>query len=200
MPIYYIAPNDDNRVVSRSEGASAAKEAAGFVGVESALDLHPNDAVYNATSDEIEAVPEPTEAEALAAAKQTKQGYLLGVVNLFIAQKPDGKTRYDNNLKMNLIDWRGDIRDINADASATAGQIAWAAAALPLIESVKAWITAVQTAYLTDRKAAVAAAVDLEALEAVDVSYEWFEARYGLAGSVLADPDIYTSDIVAAGS
>ncbi len=138
---------------------------------------------------------EPT----LERAREIKHAELLANVNKFIAQKPDGKTRYDTNLKLNLLDWRDEIRDINADPSATAEQLAWAAAAQPLIDSVKAWIAAVQEAYLYDRKAALYGAADAAALEAVDVSYEWFEERYGLTGTVLADPDVYTSDIAGAG-
>lgn len=145
------------------------------------------------------AKPVPTAAEVLARARETALGELLISVNRFIAQKPDGKTRYDTNLKLNLLDWRDEIRDINADTSATTEQLAWAAAAGPLIASVKAWIKAVQDAYLYDRKAAISAAANLAALEAVDISYGWFEERYGLAGTVLADPDIYTSDITEAG-
>jgi hypothetical protein len=121
------------------------------------------------------------DAELLAEAKGRKQGELLVTVNNFIAVKPDGTTRYDTNLKLNVM---------------TAGiQAALAGQPKPSsVEAVEKWIAAVQSAYF-ERKAALGAATTLDELEAVDVSYDWFEARYGLAGSVLADPDVYTKDL-----
>ena len=125
-------------------------------------------------------------ADLLAAAKEAAQGELLATVNRFIEAKPDGKARYDTNLKLNLLQ--------AAMAAMAQGQSSPA----PVV-SVETWFAAVQQVYLYDRKQALADAADLTALEAVDISYEWFEARYGLTGTVLADPDVYTSDIAGAG-
>jgi len=126
-------------------------------------------------------VPIP-DAELLAEAQHAKQGVLLATVNNFIATKPDGTTRYDTNLKLNVM---------------TAGiQAALAGQPKPSpVTAVEDWIAAVQAAYF-DRKAALAAATTLAELEAVDISYQWFEKRYGTGGNVLADPDVYTKDLV----
>lgn len=124
-----------------------------------------------------------TEADLLAVAKHKAQGILLVNVNRFIENKPTGETRYDQNLKLNLM-------QAAMDALA-AGQ------AVPApVTQVRTWISAVQSAYF-ERKQAVAAAVDLAALEAVDISYGWFEALYGVTGTLQPDPDVYTSAIVS---
>ncbi len=129
------------------------------------------------------AIPEPTAAEMLVAAKYKAQGNLLVNVNRFIEAKPTGETRYDQNLKLNLM-------QAAMDAMA-AGQ------AVPApVTQVRTWISTVQSAYF-ERKQAIAAAVDQSALDAVDISYGWFEALYGVEGTLQPDPDVYTSAIVS---
>lgn len=109
----------------------------------------------------------------LADAKTVKQGQLISNVNAFIERLPNGFPRYDVNLKLNLM--------------------VYGVGRSPATE-VYAWIQAVQGAYF-ERKAQIAAASDLAALDAVDVGYDWFESRYGVGGSVLPDPDVSTADL-----
>ena len=122
------------------------------------------------------------EDEILARARFAKQGELLATVNNFIAVKPDGTARYDTNLKLNLLQ--------SSLKAALQGK-----SPPPQVNEVDAWMSAVQSAYF-ERKAAIEAAADLAALEAVDISYQWFEQRYGTVGSVHPDPDIYTKDLL----
>ena len=123
-----------------------------------------------------------SQTELLAEAKFAKQGELLATVNEFIAVKPDGRHRYDDNLKHNL-EW------------ATLKALMQGTSPPPQVNEVDAWMSAVQSAYF-ERQAAIEAAATLEELEAVDISYQWFEHRYGTAGSVHPDPDIYTKDLM----
>ncbi len=123
-----------------------------------------------------------SQAELLAEAKFVKQGELLATVNNFIAVKPDGTARYDTNLKLNLLQ--------SSLKAALQGK-----SPPPQVNEVDAWMSAVQTAYF-ERKAALEAAADLAALKAVDISYQWFEARYGVSGSVHPDPDVYTKNLL----
>ncbi|RJX20441.1 MAG: hypothetical protein C4570_03780, partial [Ammonifex sp.] len=118
----------------------------------------------------------------LALAKEQKQAALLDTVQRFIQYKPDGRIRYDGDLKMNLI---------NAALVATMQQQAPPAAYV----SVSQWIAAVQAEYFT-LKAAVAAAADEAALAAVDISSERLEGLYGVEGTSLPDPDKSTADLI----
>lgn len=129
-----------------------------------------------------ELVPLP-DSEALAAAQLVRQGELLRVINHFIEAKPDGRVRYDTNLKFNLM---------QASMMAMAvGQSTPAA-----VTSAKDWISAVQGRYFV-LKAEIVAAATMAALEAIDLSYAALEAAYGVAGTVLADPDVTTADLAA---
>lgn len=120
-------------------------------------------------------------SEILAAAKLSRVKELSGVVNYFIAEKPDGQARYDNNLKLNLM---------KASMSAMAAGQATPAA----VSQVDAWIEAVQNRYFT-LKTEIEAATTVAGLASIDLSYAALEAAYGVAGTVLADPDIYTEDL-----
>lgn len=123
-------------------------------------------------------IPEET---LLVSAKGKSLGALLGTINRFITEKPDGQARYDNNLKLNLM---------KASMSAlAAGQTT-----PEPVAKVDAWIEAVQTQYFT-LKASIEAATTMAELEAIDLSYAALEAAYGVAGTVLADPDIYTRNL-----
>ncbi|MCB2187696.1 MAG: hypothetical protein KQJ78_14840 [Deltaproteobacteria bacterium] len=118
----------------------------------------------------------------LEARRAERQGELLAVVNRFIEAKPDGRTRYDTNLKLNVI-----MAGVNAMA---AGQAKPAAVA-----AVEAWIAAVQAEYFS-LKAALAAAATPEELDAVDLTCGRLEGLYGVAGSQAPDPDVTTADLV----
>ncbi|MCF8098509.1 MAG: hypothetical protein K9K65_11760 [Desulfarculaceae bacterium] len=124
-----------------------------------------------------------SEAEALASAKLLRQGELLRVINNFIEAKPNGQVRYDTNLKLNLMQ--------ASMAAMAAGQ------AIPaVVTSAKSWISAVQGRYFV-LKADIAAVDSLASLGAIDLSYEALEAAFGVAGTVLADPDVTTADLAA---
>ncbi len=125
-----------------------------------------------------------SQAELLAEAKFARQGELLATVDHFVATKPDGRRRYDTNLKFNLMQ--------SSLKAALQGQ-----SPPQQVSEVEAWIAAVQSAYF-ERQAAIEAAADLAALEAVEISYQWFEQRYGTAGSVHPDPDVYTKNLLGA--
>lgn len=124
------------------------------------------------------------EAERLAKAQHAKQGGLLATVNHFIATKPDGTARYDTNLKLNVM-----TAGINAVLAGNPKP--------DPVAAVEKWIAAVQSAYF-ERKGALEAATTLAELEAVDISYQWFEERYGVSGSEDPDPDVYTKDLLGA--
>ena len=118
---------------------------------------------------------------ALADLKIQMQGRLLENVNKFIEKKPDGLSRYDTNLKFNLMQAQF--------AAVAAGQ------AIPApVQAVQSWTSAVQAHYFS-LKSAIVAAADYAALDAVDISREGFEALFGLEGAQSPDPDIYTSDL-----
>jgi hypothetical protein len=108
--------------------------------------------------------------------RKARQGELVASCNRFIETLPSGLPRYDINLKLNMFAY-----DSNLNREP--------------VRSVFRWIRAVQGAYY-GQKALLKAAQDLEALGAVDVSYEWFESRYGVEGSELKDPDISTADLM----
>jgi hypothetical protein len=54
----------------------------------------------------------------------------------------------------------------------------------------------VQTAFF-GLKAAITAVEDMAELNAIDVSYDAFEAQYGREGTVAADPAVSTDDLFA---
>ena len=198
MAFYYVDEANGNQVVGRFEAPVPAKIDAGYTEVEAALSLPPDEVIYDGGA----IVPKsgPTPAELLARAQTEARGLLIDTVNRFIERKPDGTYRYDTNLKLNLLNWMAKINAIEAaGAGATPEQQAWAAAAGPMIAAVETWMEAVMGVYLSDRKPAIDGAADVDGLAAVEISYDWFEARYGVAGSVLPDPDLYTADIMAAG-
>ena len=198
MAYYYVDEANGNKVVARFEFPAPAKVAAGLTEVEAALTLLPDQVVYD--SGAIVAAPAPSPAELLAQAQVQARGLLIDTVNRFIERKPDGTYRYDTNLKLNLLNWSAKIAAIQAaGAGATQEQQAWAAAAGPMIAQVEAWMEAVMGVYLADRKPAIDQAADVAGVSAVEISYDWFEARFGIAGTVLPDPDLYTADILAAG-
>ncbi|MCB2188810.1 MAG: hypothetical protein KQJ78_20515 [Deltaproteobacteria bacterium] len=117
----------------------------------------------------------------LEALRTEAQWTLKRTVDRFAAWKPDGVIRYDEALA-------GNIQDA-ATMALAAGQ------AIPsVVLAAWAWKRALITAYF-ERKTALAAAATPEELAAVDVSYGWFEERYGVAGSLAPDPDVSTADL-----
>ena len=142
----------------------------------------------------------------LAQQKRIKLRKLYKNIKSFINSLPDGTPRYDDDLKLGLM---------NAIMSyALAGQ--------PIPENLtaaKTWLTTVQglfvtkkgeiqavavvepdTEGMTEEEAAAAQAAALETAETalgdIDVTVATLESGYGREGTILADPGVSTSDLV----
>ncbi|KIX15040.1 hypothetical protein X474_05785 [Dethiosulfatarculus sandiegensis] len=150
------------------------------------LDLvlqHPfDDYTYNQITGELEHTPppEPTPAEALALAKRAKHRELKRNVQRFIRFKPDGSTRYDTDLKLNLMDYINERKEAGLSPAPA--------------DAVRAWIKAVQGEY-RDLSVTLQAALNQAGIEAVDISLERLEGLFGAQGVRAPDPDIYTRDL-----
>ena len=179
MPFYFIKDQQIGPVFPAPQPARETQLIAdGYVLVEDTEEYSRETHMY--VDGAFVAIPD---ADLLAAAKSRIQAELLATVNRFIEAKPSGEARYDQNLKLNLM-------QAAMDAMA-AGQ------AVPApVTQVRTWISAVQSAYF-ERKQAIAAATDQAALEAVDISFGWFEALYGVAGTLQPDPDVYTTSLMS---
>lgn len=147
------------------------------------------DTVYGIQADKVVQTQEVIDytAEELAAnleeARLQKLSDLYTNVKQFIGTQPNGFIRYDNDLKMNIM---------NAIIIALA-------AGEPEPEActaVKNWIFTVQSEFFA-LKAAINDAVDLAELRAVDVSVDTLEDKYGREGTELVDPAISTDDLFA---
>ena len=56
------------------------------------------------------------------------------------------------------------------------------------------WALTVQQVYL-QIKNEINIITSVEDLNNIDISYEWFEERYGINGTILADPDLRTEKL-----
>ena len=125
--------------------------------------------------------------EQLATRLETERTTLLtnlySNVKQFISYQENGWPRYDNDLKLNVMN--ASMTAIAAGGDKPANCV--------LVET---WIYTVQGAFFV-LKAALIAAETLAALREVDVTYNWFEERYGRAGTIAADPGISTDDLFA---
>jgi len=113
----------------------------------------------------------------------TKLTPLYANVKQFISEQPNGWPRYDGDLKLNLIN--------AAMASIAAGQEEPEAVTL-----AKNWIMSVQGAFFA-LKTAIANATTIEEVQAIDVSIDTLESKYGREGTVAADPAVSTDDLFA---
>jgi len=102
-------------------------------------------------------------------------------VKKFISNQPSGWPRYDNDLKLNIMN--ASMIAISTSNEKPANCV--------LVET---WIYTVQTAFFA-LKTNIAAATTLAELNEIDVSYDWFEDRYGREGTIAADPGISTDDL-----
>lgn len=118
----------------------------------------------------------------LAGAKLEKLAALYANVKQFISYQPNGWPRYDNDLKLNTM-------------NAIMGALAQGQPEPANCTAVKDWINTVQTAFFT-LKAAINNAVDITALNGIDVSYDYLEGKYGREGDTYPDPGISTDDLV----
>jgi len=117
----------------------------------------------------------------IASAKSEKLSELYTNVKQFISYQSNGWPRYDDDLKLNIM---------NASMTAIAAGQAKPANCV----AVETWIYTVQTEFFT-LKTTINAAEDMTTLNAIDVSYNAFEAKYGREGTILPDPAISTDDL-----
>ena len=119
----------------------------------------------------------------IAEAQAAKMTELYKNIKQFIGTQPNGFIRYDNDLKMNVM---------NAAMTAIA-------AGQPEPEActaVKTWIFTVQSEFFV-LKAEIAGAENLADLRDIDVSVGTLESKYGREGTVAADPAVSTDDLFA---
>jgi len=114
--------------------------------------------------------------------KSIKMKKLYSNIKYFTNYLPDGMPRYDADLKMGIM---------NAIMEYTAADQPIPAS----ITNAKTWLTTVQGLFVT-QKAAITAAEDQAALDAINVSIANLESQYGKEGTVLADPGVSTADLV----
>ena len=179
--IYHI--DNSGRIVAVLAGQTAEQEAealaAGLRVIEATGQYDREAHVY--VDGAFAPIPDPTPAEALATARLAAKERLRAEFNRFIESRPDGAARYDISRKLNIL-------------AAMAQAAMTGAAPPPAAVSFQAWFAAAQAGYFA-QKAAIDGAADLEALAAVAVDYQHFEAAHGLAGDVAADPGVTTSDL-----
>ena len=114
--------------------------------------------------------------------KTAKTKQLYSNIKTFINTLPDGMPRYDDDLKLGLMN----------------AIMTYALAGQPIPENLtnaKTWLTTVQGLFVT-QKAAITNAADQAALDAINVSIANLESQYGKEGTVLADPGVSTADLV----
>ena len=113
--------------------------------------------------------------------RATKMSDLYTNVKQFISYQSNGWPRYDNDLKLNVM-----------NASMTA--IAAGGSKPANCTLVETWIYTVQTEFFA-LKAAITASLNLDDLNNVNATYDYFETKYGREGTTLADPGISTDDL-----
>ena len=114
----------------------------------------------------------------LAEAQSYASATLLNNVDQFTMYYPDGGVRYDTNFKFAALIF-GMEAGINA----------------PPAPTLLGWMKAVQVYYFTV-KAQIMACTMVAEVQAIDISVAGFEAKYGIGGSVLADPNIATAQLM----
>ena len=63
------------------------------------------------------------------------------------------------------------------------------------VTEAETWINTIQVQFLT-KKAAIAAAADQTALDAINITIADLESKYGRSGTVLVDPGVSTADLM----
>ena len=109
------------------------------------------------------------------------QGYacaeLLTNMNTFIAVEPNGTPRYDQDFMFLALNF----------------EIQKGMTTAP-IPAFQAWETALQSAYQAQVMAIMECAT-VAAVQAIDTSVNYFETRYGVSGTVSADPNITVAQL-----
>ena len=179
---YVIDLKNKKVIESAFPGTDLSRWGAGYKIVDASLEHSPEDYTYNQTTGELDhtPAPQPTPAEALALAKREKHRKLKKNVQRFIRFKPGGSTRYDTDLKLNLMDYIIGKKEAGLSTAPA--------------DAVQTWIRAVQWEYL-NLSLALKAAVDQAEVEALDIGLARLEVLFGVQGSRTPDPDVYTSDL-----
>jgi len=102
-------------------------------------------------------------------------------VKQFINTLPGGMPRYDADMKDNLNYAMISALKNGSDVPAA-------------VQSAENWILTVQNAFLA-MEASIAGAQTVDDLNAIDVSLDTFEAKYGRSGTVAPDPGVTTADL-----
>jgi hypothetical protein len=179
----YVVDLNSNKVVeSAFPGTDLSRFGAGHMIIDAVLKHPPSEYTYNAGTGELDHTPppQPTPAEALALAKREKHRELKRNVQRFIRFKPDGSTRYDTDLKLNLMDYISERKEAGLSPAPA--------------DAVRAWIREVQGEY-RELCIALKGAVDQAGVEAIDISLARLEGLFGVKGARTPDPDVYTSDL-----
>lgn len=111
--------------------------------------------------------------------KASASKQLLANMNAFIATEPDGSVRYDQNFINTSLQYA----------------IAHGMAQDPL-PALNAWRQAIGAFYF-ETHAAIAAAATIAEVQAIDISVAGFEAKFGVSGTVSADPNITTQQLMS---
>jgi hypothetical protein len=119
------------------------------------------------------AAPVVTLADAQVAACNA----LMTNLDQFTLYLPSGMPRYSVNFNFSAV-----LYAMKNGATATP------------ITSLSAWMAAVQAAYIS-QETAIMACTDVAEVAGVDISVAWFEARYGVSGTVVPDPNITLRDL-----
>ena len=124
---------------------------------------------------------DPADNESFDVIKSDKKLELRDNFNRFFETKPDGNIRYDMKLNVNtLLALVLNLMQSKSPSSKILNTINWA--------------LTVQQVYL-QIKNEINIITSVEDLNNIDISYEWFEERYGINGTILADPDLRTEKL-----
>jgi len=136
-----------------------------------------DDTQYNYYTISVPVSPGISQTRMNEIAKESLISELYKNVKQFIEFQPSGYIRYDSDLKLNIL-----------NASTLAG---FQSQSEPEACSLfRTWITAVQTEFFALKTAILGGALE------TDISYDYFESKYGRDGDTIADPGISTDDLV----
>lgn len=124
----------------------------------------------------------PEEQDTLSAEQLTTQKMfeLYSNIKKFIEFKPNGFIRYDSDLKLNITY----ARFISVENTGIVPQACG---------DFELWINSIQHLFLQLKSDIEQGNLD------IDVSYEMFESKYGVSGTIIPDPQISTSRLVSDG-
>lgn len=110
--------------------------------------------------------------------KQNAANQLLTNMNTFVSKEPDGTVRYDINFQISALQY------------AIAHSLT-----TPPLPALNAWRQAVATEYFTVLQN-INLATTIDAVQMIDISVNNFETKFGVSGSISADPNITTQQLM----